>query len=187
MAYSGLKGKSITAVLGGDLGVPLNPAGGKADLNLETQPSDVGENPLATGGSIESVSGGAKGIVDSAFAVAAQAGGDGVFVVSDSRPGATTTSGNVSDHASNDATRAARDIAVRGINAITGPPSPKLDKAVVAIGALFGRSYSGGQRIVDTFTWKNKDDGKSYRIQIIWRTPEYGGHMGHIHVGARVI
>jgi hypothetical protein len=52
---------------------------------------------------------------------------------------------------------------------------------------LFGKNYSGGQRVVDTFTWKNADDGKSYRIQIIWRTPEYGGHMGHIHVGARVI
>lgn len=23
------------------------------------------------------------------------------------------------------------------------------------------------------------------RIQGIWRTPEYGGHMGHIHIGAR--
>ena len=26
---------------------------------------------------------------------------------------------------------------------------------------------------------------RGFRVQIIWHTPEYGGHLGHIHVGVR--
>lgn len=124
-------------------------------------------------------SGGAKGIVDQIAQLAAQVGGAGVYVGSGSRPGSTTTSGNPSDHSSNDAHQAARDIGVRNINLLIGPPSPKLDKAVVEIGKVFGRSYSPGTTIIDTFTWRG------WRVQIIWRTPLYGGHMGHIHIGVR--
>jgi hypothetical protein len=69
---------------------------------------------------------------------------------------------------------------VRGIDALVGPPSGKLDKGVVAIGKAFGKDYGSGKRtIIDTFHWRD------YRVQIIWRTPFYGGHMGHIHIGAR--
>ncbi len=124
--------------------------------------------------------GGAKGIVDAAVSLAVQVGGSSVYAGSTFRPGSTTTSGSVSDHAFDDASRSARDIGVRGINLLTGPPSPRLDRAVVAIGKAFGRDYGDGNRtIIDTFTWKG------YRVQIIWRTPKYGGHMGHIHIGAR--
>ncbi len=124
--------------------------------------------------------GGAKGIVDSAFAVGRQAGGESIYVGSSLRPGSSTSSGNVSDHSRNDATRAARDIGFKGRNLLTGPPAPDLDKAAVAIGKAFGRNYGDGKhRIVDTFYWRG------YRVQIIWRTPEYGGHMGHIHIGVR--
>jgi len=124
--------------------------------------------------------GGARGIVEQAFTVAHDAGGAQVYVGSDFRPGSGTTSGNVSDHAYNDAYRAARDIGKRGVDLLWGPPSPELDKAAVAVGRAFGRSYGTGRStIIDTFNWNG------YRIQIIWRTPMYGGHLGHIHVGAK--
>lgn len=103
-----------------------------------------------------------------------------MFVVSGFRPGSRTTSGSISDHSARDSRQAADDIAKKGVDAINGPPSPELDKASVAIGAAFGRKYAAGQVIdADTFNFNG------YRIQIIWRTPKYGGHMGHIHVGAR--
>lgn len=136
--------------------------------------SDTGEDS----GEV-TTSGGAKGIVDDVARLARSAGGSLVFVVSAYRNNSITSGGNRSDHASNDASQAARDIAVRGVDAITGPPHPSLDDAIVEIGKAFGRSYERGRRIVDTFQWQG------FRIQVIWRTPEYGGHMGHIHVGAR--
>lgn len=134
--------------------------------------------PTATG--VLPWSRGADDLVQAAADLAAQAGGSGVFVVSAYRPGSTTSSGNSSDHSSNSDRQAARDIAVRGIDALKGPPSAKLDAGVVAIGKALGRDYGNGTRtIIDTFQWKG------YRVQIIWRTPLYGGHMGHIHIGAR--
>lgn len=148
----------------------------------EKKASGVGGKPSYGGappgdGKISTV-GGAKAIVDQAFRIALAAGGSGVYVGSDFRPGSVTSSGNPSDHAGNGTSRAARDIGVRGIDLLVGPPSSKLDLGVVAIGRAFGRSYgSGKQRIVDTFQWRG------YWVQIIWRTPEYGGHMGHIHIG----
>lgn len=138
------------------------------------------------GGSGEGLTteGGAKGLVESIVRIAQNAGGSGVYVVSDFRPGDVVDSGAPSDHSGNNAARAARDIAVRGIDAIVGPPSPKLDEAIVAIGEAFGRSgygrgTSGPFQSADTFTWRG------YRVQLIWRTPKWGGHMGHIHAGAR--
>ena len=124
--------------------------------------------------------GGAKGIVDNAFSIAHRTGGNRVYVGSGYRPGSTTTSGNVSDHTGNDASKAARDIGYQGRDLLTGPPAPELDHAVVAIGKAFGRDYGDGKHsIVDTFYWRG------YRVQIIWRTPAFGGHMGHIHVGVK--
>lgn len=184
MVLSALKGVGITDLLAGAVGGVLNPAGGKREF-----PGDILDNaagmsgggtPGAAGaaGTISGNLSSANGLVDAMVAVAQRAGGGGIYVVSGSRPGSTTSSGNVSDHADNSANRAARDIAVKGVNAITGPPMPELDKAVVAIGQALGRGYKPGVRIVDTFH-KN-----GLQIQVIWRTPEYGGHMGHIHVGA---
>lgn len=129
----------------------------------------------AAGGS----DGGARGIVERIVAIAQQAGGSGVGVVSSYRPGSTVGSGAPSDHSGNDASRAARDIAADGIDAFKGPPSPKLDAAAAAIGRAFGRPYGNGTgTIIDTFSYQG------YRVQVIWRTPLYGGHMGHIHAGA---
>jgi hypothetical protein len=122
------------------------------------------------------VHGGARGIVEQAAGIAERYG---AYVCSGYRPGSITTSGSVSDHAFNDENRAARDLAMPGTDCINGPPTPPLDLAAVAIGRMFGRLYERGETIVDTFAWKG------FRIQIIWRTPAYGGHMGHIHVGAR--
>jgi hypothetical protein len=178
LVASGLKGVSIADLVAGSVSGVLNPAGGRKQFSTSvTDAATTGAVAGATGGAV-ATQGGARALVDSLAQIAQAAGGGGVYVVSDSRPGSTTSSGNVSDHASNDAERAARDIAVKGVNAITGPPMPELDRAVVAIGKSLGRTYKPGVRIVDTFTYKG------FRVQIIWRTPEYGGHMGHIHAGA---
>lgn len=128
--------------------------------------------------------GGARGIVEQAFKIAQDVGGNGIWVASDYRgKNDTVASGAPSDHSGNDSKLAARDIAVKGIDALVGPPSPKLDKAIVAIGDAFGRDYKSGRvgpfQNADSFQWHN------YRIQIIWRTPQWGGHMGHIHIGAK--
>jgi hypothetical protein len=169
----------------------MEPGGGNLQEDDATTNVFVLQNPADdTPANAISAAKGAKGIVEGALKLAQKTGGSGVFCVSDYRPGSTTTSGNRSDHASNDANQAARDIAVKGIDALTGPPSPKLDKAVVAIGKSFGKNYGNGkQPIIDTFHHSFKRQGipvpEEYRIQIIWRTPQYGGHMGHIHIGAR--
>lgn len=138
-----------------------------------------GEGAQVADPGVITTDGGAKGIVDQAVTVAQANGGSGVYVGSSLRKGSTTTSGNASDHSQNNAYKAARDIGVRGIDLLVGPPSHKLDKAIIALGEVFDRDYGNGKhRVVDTFHWRG------YRIQIIWRTPEYGGHMGHIHIGA---
>lgn len=149
---------------------------GEGDLGLDVGPRpDCDEKDLQI-----DAEGGAKGIVDDAVRVTRCVGGDSVYVCSALRVGSTTSSGNVSDHTSNNSLQAARDISVREIDCIRGPRSIKLSRSVVAIGKEFGRNYgSGRQRIVDTFGWKG------YRVQIIWFTPEYGGHDGHIHIGVR--
>ncbi len=131
-----------------------------------------------TGGAI-SAAGGAKGMVDQAAAIAAKFG---CYVGSDFRPTDTD-----SDHGSNNATRAARDIGVRGIDLINGPPSPKIDRATEAIMAAFGVSYTPGTTITNPTNGKPYLDirYKGYRVQFIWRTTAYGGHRGHLHIGAR--
>lgn len=184
---SALKGVSVTDLIAGAVGKTLNPAGGKREFPgsiLDTAGGLSGAGPAGVAGSegtISGASGNASALVDSLVAIAQRAGGPGVYVASALRPGSTTSSGNLSDHSENTVNRAARDIAVKGVDAITGPPMPELDRAVEAIGRALGRDYKGGRRIVDTFT-KN-----GLRIQVIWRTPEYGGHQGHIHVGAHKV
>jgi hypothetical protein len=118
----------------------------------------------------------AKAIVEKAVAIAAPYG---TYVCSSYRPGETLAGGGLSDHAGNDANRAARDISVPGIDCLHGPPQPNLDQAAVAIGKYFGRTYGLGAVVdADTFAWHG------HRIQIIYRTPKYGDHRGHIHIGA---
>lgn len=176
---SGLKGVSITDLIAGLAGGTLNPAGGRKEFKdlgavLDTAQGMTGGIPGRGGGAtIGAQVSDAKALVEHLAMVAQAAGGGGVYVVSAYRPG------DPLDHGSNDSDRAARDLAVRGVNAITGPPMPELDRAVVAIGEALGRKYRPRTRIVDTFTQNG------LRIQVIWRTPQYGGHMGHIHVGAR--
>ena len=78
---------------------------------------------------------------------------------------------------------AARDIGVRGIDLLAGPPSPKLDEACAAIGAAFGKDYGSGK--TGPFQSADNISFKGFRVQIIWRTSKWGGHMGHIHIGVR--
>jgi hypothetical protein len=158
----------------------VRPANERDEPRPDVLPQGGGAvDPSTTAGGVIQENEGAKGIVDQAVTVAQTAGGAGVYVVSALRPGSTTTSGNPSDHGQNDYDKAARDIGVRGVDAIVGPPPKELDLAIIALGKSFGRDYKKGVRIVDEFTWVG------FRIQIIWRTPEFGGHMGHIHVGAK--
>jgi hypothetical protein len=120
---------------------------------------------------------GAKQIVEDAFRVASTFDNN-IYVASAYRPG------DPLDHGSNDKDKAARDIAYRGIDALVGPPHPALNKACVALGEAFGRSgygngTSGPFQQADSFSWHG------FRVQIIWQTPQWGGHMGHIHIGAK--
>lgn len=183
LVASGLKGVSITDLIAGAASGTLNPAGGTRrfpDLGAVLDngaPMVGGEAPGAPfgtgtiGGTLGSSS--ARQFVDYLASVAQAAGGGGVYVVSAYRPG------DPLDHGGNDANKAARDLAVKGVDAIKGPWMPELDAAVVAIGKALGRNYKPRTRIVDTFNVGN------LRVQVIAYTPEYGGHMGHIHVGAR--
>lgn len=124
--------------------------------------------------------GGALGIVQQAYSIARRVGGSDIYVASGYRPGSTTSSGNRSDHNGRGPDLAANDIADQGYDVLWGPPSPELNAAAVKIGKAFGRDYgNGAHRIVDTFYWRG------FRVQVIWHTPEYGGHLGHIHVGVR--
>lgn len=172
MLYAAAKDTSIAQALSGTVGAGIAPFKSSATTVA------AGASPVSGGGAMGAPAAGAKGIVEAAVAAAAPFG---TYVGSALRPGSTVSGGGMSDHATDNSSRAARDIGVQGLNLLTGPPSPRLDDAVVAIGKLFGKTYHGGVRIVDTFNWKG------YRIQIIWRTPAYGGHMGHIHIGARAL
>lgn len=146
----------------------------------EERRKQSGADGVETSGTVD-VSGGAKGIVDDLVRIAIAAGGSGVYVGSRLRDGDKLPSGQPSDHADNDSNRSAADIGVQGINLLTGPPSPKLDLAIVAIGKAIGRDYGSGRS--GPFQSADNVMYNGYRIQIIWRTTQWGGHMGHIHVG----
>lgn len=103
----------------------------------------------------------------------AQAVHSTLYVVSDYRPG------DPMDHGSNDFDKAARDIAHPKYDALKGPPQPELDDFAVVLGHALGRDYDRGERIVDT--WHET----GWRLQVIWRTPEFGGHLGHVHFGIK--
>lgn len=167
---AGIKGVTIADVLKGAIG-PDNPIFTRGQV----AGAEAADTPTGGGGSGDIDYSGALSIVQSAAAIAAPFG---TTVVSGSRPGSTTTTGNQSDHSERNANRAANDIGVEGVDALKGPPPKQLDQAIVAIGDAFGRPYKGGKGIVDTF------HRHGFQIQVIWRVPSYGGHMGHIHVGA---
>lgn len=178
-AIAGFTGRSLGQTIRGTLGRGFALAGLQVPEIAQTIPAgDTSSTSLASYVQSAGSRGGARGIVEAAAETARPYG---TQVVSSYRADSTTTSGNTSDHSSNDENRAARDIGVQGVDAINGPPPAALDHAIVAIGAMFGKRYRGGVAVVDTFNWQG------FRIQVIWRTPAYGGHRGHIHVGARKI
>lgn len=120
--------------------------------------------------------GGAKGIVEQAAAIALRHA-PSAYISSGHR------SGDDGDHGSDDASQAARDIAIAGVNP-TGPEPqiPELNPAAVAVAAAFGLRYAPAQRI-DVGGAGIQHHG--FRIQIFWRTGTGGNHYNHIHVGAR--
>jgi hypothetical protein len=177
LAEAGRSGRSIADILNNVSGVGLLKESKPNIPNISLTPlSDAisgGLNSVGTG--VANAAGGAKGIVDQGAKIGEKYG---LKVISSIRPGATTTTGSVSDHSENNENRAARDIS-NAVNALTGPPTPEMDAAVEEIAKAFGQHVNGKQRIVLTWHWNG------FRLQLIYRTPEYGGHMGHIHFGAR--
>lgn len=179
MLYSGFTGKTLGQAIKGELGTGF--------ISFDSLPKiDIipgayggaggGTSPSTSPASFTgSTNGGARGIVEDGAKIGA---GFGLKVISDYRPGDHTTTGSVSDHSGNDENRAARDIS-NAKDGITGPPTTEMDAAVEAIASAFGQRVNGKHRIVLTWNWHG------YRLQLIYRTPEYGGHMGHIHFGAR--
>lgn len=130
--------------------------------------------------------GGAKAIADALAAIGMDVDPN-IYVGSALRPPSVLASGSYSDHSANDENMAARDIGYHGIDLIHGPPHPTLDEACQRMMAAVGETYKPGTTVTDPATGKPFRDvhWKGFRIQFIWRTPEYGGHCGHCHVGVR--
>lgn len=179
-AFKRYAGKTESSDVDEGAALEGNSSSGTGNRNMGggggTQVEDAGGGDQGSSSDQIDISGGAKTIVDSAVAIAQQFGSN-VYVASDYREG------DPLDHGSNDGTKAARDIAVRGVDALTGPPHPNLDKAIVAIGKALGRNYESGT----SGPFQNADNiqFEGFRVQLIWRTSAWGGHMGHIHIGAR--
>jgi hypothetical protein len=109
-----------------------------------------------------------------------------VEVISAFRPGATTTSGQPSDHADGNAI----DIGATSTS-IGGSQQDQLKGDRIAMGALIAAGmkpndakeavhFGEYQPVVVNYTGDN-----GIRVQVIWKTPAYGGHDDHVHVGLR--
>ena len=87
--------------------------------------------------------------------------GNDVYVMSGSRPGATTTSGNVSNHASGNAIDISNQIS-QGGGPGNPPPQNPLD---------------------NLHKWIGKNIPAPPRLDFLWRTMTGGNHYNHIHLG----
>jgi len=116
--------------------------------------------------------GGSKEIADRLWNIAKEASPD--LSASGKRCTRDTADGNVSDHYYGRLASWAYDIS-NG----TQVPDPSKDKAAKAMLNAFGLNYTGG--VLDALNINCGD----FRVQFIYRTPKYGGHMNHIHVGVR--
>lgn len=171
MVYSGLAGVKVMDVLAGKASLAdTDPTGGKGlqlarDFAAGKVPSLLSLGNLGSPSKTD-----ARAAVEWAAAVGRR---HGLQVISGSRPGAVTTTGNVSNHSANNAGRAARDLS----NTNNRGGSPEQEAALRDIMEGFGQHYRSRGPIIITFKW-----GK-LRMEIIYRTPKYGDHRGHIHVG----
>lgn len=179
---SGWTGRGIGAVLQGmpggrgftlsDINVP--------DVAFQTAPAHAsddgagGTQSASYGDGGASTAGGARGMADLAQRIAAR---HGVVEISRLRPGASTTSGNLSDHSENSPNKAATDLSNTGNKG----PSSEQDAAVEEIAAAFGKRVNGKTAFVKSWNYEG------FRIQLIHRTPAYGDHRGHIHAGFKRI
>jgi 3D (Asp-Asp-Asp) domain-containing protein len=111
-------------------------------------------------------------------------GGPPIVITSGTRPGDTTTSGNVSDHSYGMAADLGNT--ANGFPYARGRPEPSRGDriaaaAMVIAGMKGGPAYelarSGGAH---TLCAKN-----SLRVQVIWRSDVGGDHYDHVHVGLR--
>ena len=172
MIYSGLAGVSAMDVLAGRASLKgSDPKGGKRftiDFRGAGNP-DRAPRLLGNLGAPSKTS--AVEAVEWAAAVARR---HGVDTISAFRPGSRTSTGNLSNHAGNDDQRAARDLSNTGNKG----GSKEQEAALKEIMEGFGRKYRKRGPITDSFKWGDLD------VEIIYRTPAYGDHRGHIHVGA---
>lgn len=177
MIYSGLAGVSVMDVLAGQASLKgADPKGGKGlgPLDLFNRAKGTAST-LVPPGALLSGTPSKKSAIDAVEWAAAVAAGHGVGVISAFRgAGERTSSGNLSNHAGNDKNRAARDLSNTG----NAKGSPEQEAAVRDILRGFGRRYPKRGEIIDSFKWGDLD------VEVIYRTPKYGGHIGHIHVGA---
>jgi hypothetical protein len=120
---------------------------------------------------------GAKVLVDSLFDIARAATNGNIWLPPgiQYRPGDYTSNGSPSDHGGNGSNLAARDICDRRVNALTGPPTPELDRAFRAIMDALGQPNARPGAWINVYK-------HGFRIQIGWRVAD---HYGHIHVGAK--
>lgn len=119
--------------------------------------------------------GGSKAVVDIAVAIAHR---NHLRVISTKRATRNNTaSGGMSDHFVGNTTAYAADLS-NGSS-----PTPEMDKTAREIANTFGLSWSGSGVVNGTFKAPN---GKSYRVQMLYRTNTGGNHYNHVHFGARV-
>lgn len=117
--------------------------------------------------------GGSKAIIDQIRNKAAP----NLDVISAKRSTKNTSSGHPSDHWTGSRNAYAYDLSDTG----NAGPSPGQTQAAKNIMKMLGMSWSGRGRLVESPII----DG--YRIQVIYNTPEYGDHRGHIHLGVKKV
>lgn len=121
-----------------------------------------------------------------------------VIVTSGLRPGAVTTSGNVSDHAAGNAA----DLGVGGDARHDGKAIElKGDRLAIAALRLAGMSYAEAEEWCRGLAVRAPYNGtwtapvrvprplQQYSVQIIWKSdgPGVGNHYNHVHVGVKPI
>lgn len=174
MMVSGFTGRSLAEVVRRETG---GRGGFLSDVSLPDIQLGEAANPITqtvASGVGFAATGGAKGYVDRAVSLANTFG---VKQISRLRPGDRVQSGGLSDHAEDNQRRSATDLSNTGNRG----PSPEMDAVAEAIAAMTGQRVNGKRPIVKTW---HTDGGA--RHQLIYRTPAYGDHRGHIHYGVHV-
>lgn len=110
--------------------------------------------------------------------------GEPLNVISGSRPGSITTSGNVSDHSSGNAL----DIEAYDRSEGASPKEEAKGNRIATAAAKVAGLDTGSDEFQSFITSGGVYEGVSpsgYRVQILWKTDIGGNHHNHVHVGIR--